>query len=100
MGAAAEYAGPCSGLKVLLSPLEASPMDRLRSLECFIASADEGSFSAAARRLGVTIPAVAAMVNSLERDLGVTLFERSPQGLALTATGEGYLESCRPAVEA
>lgn len=74
-------------------------MDRLRSLECFIASAEEGSFSAAARRLGVTIPAVAGMVNSLERALGATLFERSPQGLALTATGEGYLEACRPAVE-
>src|SRR5688572_27663797 len=73
-------------------------MDRLRSLHYFIASAEEGSFSGAARRLEVTIPAVASLVKALERDLGVTLFERSPQGLALTAAGAGYLEACRPAV--
>jgi DNA-binding transcriptional LysR family regulator len=75
-------------------------MDRLRSLHYFIASAEEGSFSAAARRLGVTIPAIAGLVNSLERRLGVSLFERSPQGLALTATGEAYLDACRPSVDA
>lgn len=75
-------------------------MDKLRSLEYFIASADSGSFSAAARRLEVTIPAVAKMVAALERDLGVRLFERSAQGLVLTAAGEGYLESCRPSVDA
>lgn len=74
-------------------------MDRLRSLEYFIASAEEGSFSAAARRLDVTIPAVAKMVAALERDLGVSLFERHAHGLALTAAGESYLESCKPAVD-
>ena len=75
-------------------------MDRLRSLEYFIASAEEGSFSAAARRLGVTIPAIANLVNGLERSLGVVLFERSPQGLKLTATGSTYLDACRPSVAA
>lgn len=74
-------------------------MDRLRALQYFIASAEEGSFSAAARRLEVTIPAVAKLVGSLERDLGQALFERSPQGLSLTNAGESYLESCAPAVE-
>src|SRR4051812_44094270 len=39
------------------------------------------------------------MVAALERDLGVTLFERSAQGLTLTAAGESYLESCKPAVD-
>lgn len=73
-------------------------MDRLRSLEYFIVSAEEGSFSAAARRLDVTIPAVSKMVGALERDLGVPLFERSARGLALTTAGEAYLETCRPAV--
>ena len=75
-------------------------MDRLRSLQYFIASAEEGSFSAAARRLEISVPAVAKMVSALERDLGVSLFERSAQGLSLTNAGEGYLESCRPAVAA
>jgi DNA-binding transcriptional LysR family regulator len=75
-------------------------MDRLRSLQYFIASAEEGSFSAAARRLEVSIPAVAKLLAALERDVGVTLFERSAQGLCLTAGGEAYLEACRPAVVA
>ena len=74
-------------------------MDRLRALRYFIASAEQGSLSAAARQLDVTIPAVAKLVNALEKDLGVMLFERSAQGLALTTAGEDYLERCRPAVE-
>lgn len=74
-------------------------MDRLRALQYFIAAAEEGSFSAAARKLEVTVPAVAKLVASLERDLGQSLFERSAQGLILTTSGEGYLESCLPAVE-
>ena len=73
-------------------------MDRLRSLKYFIACAEQGSFSAAARRLEVTVPAVSKLVGALERDLGVALFERSAQGLALTAGGESYLESAAPAV--
>lgn len=73
-------------------------MDKLRSLEYVIAAAEEGSFSAAARRLDVTIPAVAKMVNALERDLGVKLFERSARGLTLTTSGEAYLARCQPAL--
>ena len=75
-------------------------MDRLRSLAYFIACAQQGSFSAAARQLEVTVPAVAKLVTALERDLGVSLFERSAHGLALTATGESYLEAAAPAVRA
>jgi LysR family transcriptional regulator, regulator for bpeEF and oprC len=74
-------------------------MDKLRSLQYFIAAAECGSFSQAARRFEVSIPAVAKLVAALERDLGVALFERSPQGLVLTAHGGAYLEQCRPAVE-
>ena len=74
-------------------------MDKLRSLQYFAAAAEEGSFSAAARRLEVTVPAVAKLVAALERELGVALFERSPHGLALTSHGEDYLEWCRPAIE-
>lgn len=75
-------------------------MDRLRSLQYFIACAEEGSLSGAARRLEVSVPAVAKLVGALERHLGISLFERSAQGLALTAAGEAYLESCTPAVRA
>jgi Transcriptional regulator len=74
-------------------------MDKLRSLQYFIAAAECGSFSKAARHLEVSIPAVAKLVATLERDLGVPLFERSAQGLALTTHGTLYLEQCRPAVD-
>ncbi len=74
-------------------------MDRLRALEYFVAAAQESSLSAAARRLDVSIPAVSKMVASLERHLGTALFDRNRRGLALTAEGVRYLESCLPALE-
>ncbi|MCW5662065.1 MAG: LysR family transcriptional regulator [Burkholderiaceae bacterium] len=74
-------------------------MDKLRSLHYFAAAADASSFSAAARRFGVSTAAVAKLVQSLERELGLTLFERHAHGLALTAGGSRYLESCRPALQ-
>ncbi len=64
-------------------------MTELRSyLDAFIASADEGSFSAAARRLGITPAAVSKSVAQLEARLGVRLFQRSTRNLALTTDGE------------
>ena len=75
-------------------------MDKLRSLQYFIASAEEGSFSGAARRLGVSVPAVAKLVTALERALGTALFERSPRGMVLTPGGQAYLERCAPALDA
>jgi DNA-binding transcriptional LysR family regulator len=71
-------------------------MDKLRALQYFVASAEEGSLAGAGRRLSVTVPAVQKLVNALEASLGVRLFERNAQGLQLTASGEQYLESCRP----
>jgi DNA-binding transcriptional LysR family regulator len=73
-------------------------MDKLRALQYFVAAAEEGSFSAAARRFDVSVPAVAKLVSSLERDLGVKLLDRSTQGLALTVRGAQYLESCAPLI--
>jgi DNA-binding transcriptional LysR family regulator len=61
----------------------------LRShLDAFIAAADEGSFSAAARRLGLTPAAVSKSVAQFEARLGVRLFQRSTRSLALTTDGE------------
>jgi DNA-binding transcriptional LysR family regulator len=57
-------------------------------LDTFIAAADEGSFSAAARRLGLTPAAVSKSVGQLETRLGVRLFQRSTRSLALTTDGE------------
>lgn len=71
-------------------------MDKLRALHYFVASAEAGSFTAAARHLELSVPAVQKLVISLERSLGVTLFERTTRGLTLTPSGASYLESCRP----
>lgn len=73
-------------------------MDKLRALQYFIAAAEEGSFSGAARRMDVSVPSVAKLVSSLERELGIRLMDRSPQGLTLTQDGEAYLETCGPLV--
>ena len=71
-------------------------MDKLRALEYFVAAAEAHSLSGAARQLNVSVPAVAKLITGLERRLGARLFERTAQGLALTANGESYLEACRP----
>ncbi len=61
----------------------------LRSyLDAFIAAADDGGFSAAARRLGLTPAAVSKSVAQLEARLGVRLFQRSTRSLSLTSDGE------------
>ena len=71
-------------------------MDRLRALQYFVGAAEEGSFAGAARRLGVSVPAVHKLVAALEASLGVALFERSVRGLTLTASGRTYLDACQP----
>lgn len=73
-------------------------MDKLRALQYFAAAAAEKSLSGAARGFGVSVPAVAKMINALERDLGARLFDRTARGLTLTAEGTSYLEACAPAL--
>lgn len=74
-------------------------MDKLRALQYFVAAAEAGSFTAAARQLELSVPAIQKLVIALERSLGVTLFERTTRGLTLTPSGAGYLESCRPLLQ-
>lgn len=66
-------------------------METLANLESFARSAETGSFSAAARRLGLTPAAVSRNVALLERNLGVRLFQRSTRKLTLTEAGERFL---------
>jgi DNA-binding transcriptional LysR family regulator len=63
----------------------------LANLESFVRSAEEASFSGAARRMSVTPAAVSRSVAMLERNLGVRLFQRSTRKLALTEAGERLL---------
>ena len=66
-------------------------METLNSIECFVRSAEAGSFSEAARRLGLTAAAVGKNVAKLESNLGVRLFQRSTRSLTLTEAGERFL---------
>jgi DNA-binding transcriptional LysR family regulator len=66
-------------------------MEPLNHLESFVQSAESGSFSAAARRLGLTPAAVSKNVARLEARLGVRLFQRSTRRLTLTEGGERFL---------
>ncbi|KQX29749.1 LysR family transcriptional regulator [Variovorax sp. Root434] len=66
-------------------------MEPLSHLESFVQSAEGGSFSAAARRLGLTPAAVSKNVARLEARLGVRLFQRSTRRLTLTEGGERFL---------
>ena len=67
----------------------------VKQLRYFIAIAEEGSFSAAAQRVNVAQPSLSQHVIALERDLGVTLLERSPRGISLTRSGEILLAHAR-----
>jgi DNA-binding transcriptional LysR family regulator len=63
-----------------------------RRLLTFRAVARAGSFSAAARELSLTQPAVSQQVAALERELGARLLHRGPGGLSLTDSGALALE--------
>ncbi|WP_432728297.1 LysR family transcriptional regulator [Variovorax sp. W6] len=73
-------------------------MEPLNHLESFVQSAEGGSFSEAARRLGLTPAAVSKNVARLEARLGVRLFQRSTRRLTLTEGGERFLAQVGPAL--
>lgn len=72
-------------------------MDKLdwNQLKAFLETAETGSLSAAARKLGLTQPTLSRQVAAIERQMGVTLFERVGKSMALTATGLELLEHAR-----
>lgn len=70
-------------------------MDRLLTLEMFVAVASEGGFAAAARRLGSSPPAVTRGIAALEARLGTSLFHRSTRAVVLTDAGAAFLDQAR-----
>jgi DNA-binding transcriptional LysR family regulator len=64
-------------------------------IDAFVATAEEASFSAGARKLGLTPAAVSKGVARLETGLGVRLFQRSTRSLSLTAEGERLYREVR-----
>ncbi|UWQ63197.1 LysR family transcriptional regulator [Leisingera caerulea] len=69
-------------------------------IRAFLATAETGSLSAAARQLGLTQPTLSRQVAALEAELGVLLFERVGRALALTEAGHDLLTHSRKMGEA
>jgi len=70
-------------------------MDANSDLRAFVRVMDRGSFSAAAKDLGLTPSAVSKLISRLEDRLGARLLERSTRRLALTPEGETFLARAR-----
>jgi DNA-binding transcriptional LysR family regulator len=67
----------------------------LRQLQFFIAAAEAGSVSGAARGLSISQSSVTEAIRALEDDLGVTLFDRQARGLLITHKGSAFLRHAR-----
>jgi LysR family transcriptional regulator, low CO2-responsive transcriptional regulator len=68
---------------------------RHTQLRSFHAVAQSGSFTAAARELGVSQPTITTQVKSLEDEFGIELFVRRGRRIELTETGDGLLDITR-----
>lgn len=66
-----------------------------RQLKYFIAVAEEENIGRAARRLHISQPPLTRQVKQIEDELGVTLFNRTPKGMALTEVGKLFLDEAR-----
>jgi DNA-binding transcriptional LysR family regulator len=73
-------------------------MDTLANLKAFVATADAGSFSGAARKLGLVPSVISKRVDQLEWRIRAPLFARSTRKLMLTDVGDRYLPTVRELV--
>ena len=73
-------------------------MDTLQNMRAFLAVVAAGSFSGAARRLGVATSVVAKRVDQLEAGAGVRLFNRSTRAVSLNEAGLGWIARVRSLV--
>jgi DNA-binding transcriptional LysR family regulator len=74
-------------------------MDRFQAMTTFVRVVETGSFSGAARQLGVGQPAVSKTVAQLEDRLQVSLLLRSTHGLMPTEAGQRFYERAQRAIE-
>ena len=70
-------------------------MDRLEAMSTFLTVVEQGSLSAAARRLKTPLTTVSRNVSELEFHLRTKLFNRSNRQLVLTDTGASYVAACK-----
>ncbi|MGH8297710.1 MAG: LysR family transcriptional regulator [Steroidobacteraceae bacterium] len=70
----------------------------LDAVAVFVRVVESGSFSAAARRLGMPKATVSAKVARLEKSLGISLIQRTTRKLRVTEAGEQYFRHCAEAI--
>jgi DNA-binding transcriptional LysR family regulator len=71
-----------------------------RHLNSFIALAEEGQFTAAARRMSIVQSGLSVTIKEMEEELGVQLVNRTTRSVSLTPEGETFLEYARASVSA
>ena len=71
----------------------------LNDVRAFVAVAQAGTLTAAAKELQIPTSTVSRALTRLEQHLSVLLMRRSPRGLVLTDSGKEYLQSCRHALQ-
>lgn len=86
IGARRKRARYCSGMS-------------LTQLEYFVAVAETGSVTGAAKRCAVSQPPLTRQIHALEHELSTRLFARSHRGMALTVEGRRLLEHARSVLQ-
>src|SRR3954453_5505968 len=70
----------------------------IRDLKCFILTAELGSITRASGELGIVQSALSRKIQTIEDELGCTLFNRLPRGIQLTPAGRRFLDRARRVV--
>lgn len=76
------------------------PKTSLRQIQYFLAAAESGSFSAAARLVNVSQPSLCVQIKKLENGIGANLLTRHARGVELTAAGTAFLPHATAALDA
>lgn len=83
-----------------MTPMAQELLNRLKLIGIFCHVVESGSMRDAARKLGLSPPAISQYINQLEKDLDVTLLYRSTRRISLSEAGEKYYRQGKKMLEA